>query len=182
MSEFCRRRRKQKVVSTPKQKAHWLCIWYMQGSVWWLQKNARRKLKWKRPCSKRVFSLSCLAYNRSDSMNAILQNYQPPCHKVGLWDYQTQPFPTYDFISMCICIYTDMPAYHQSAVPSSQQGCACAAMQARGSGPGPWAKHLHGCGGAALLTARHCRLVACRHVCVYAYAHWYNIICWIMRV
>ena len=72
---------------------------------------------------------------------------------------------------MRICIYTHMPACHQSAVPSSQQGRACAAMEVRGSGTEPWAKHLHGCAGTALRTALHCQLVACRHVCVYAYAH-----------
>ena len=39
-----------------------------------------------------------------------------------------------NMISMCICIYTHMPACHQSAVPSTQQGRACAAMQLLG----PW--------------------------------------------
>ena len=50
-------------------------------------------------------------------------------------------------ISMCMHIHTHMPACHQSAVLSSQQGRACAAMQVLG------------------------RLVACWHVCVHAYAH-----------
>ena len=68
--------------------------------------------------------------------------------------------------SMRICICTHSPACHQSEVPSSQQGRACAALQVLGPGSVPGPTHLHACAGAALLTARHCRLVACRHVYV----------------
>ena len=42
---------------------------------------------------------------------------------------------SYCIISMSKCTYTHMPACHQSAVPSSQQGRTCAAMQVRGSVP-----------------------------------------------
>ena len=75
-----------------------------------------------------------------------------------------------------------MPACQQPASLCSQQdrACACAAMQllaatqllGPGSGPGPTQLHgckqLHGCagGGAALLAAKRCRLLACRHVYV----------------
>ena len=78
LCKSCRRRKIKKVVFTPKQNAHWLCIWYMQGIVWWLQKNARRKLKCARPHRKRVFSLSCLAYNSSVGfLNKTVDHHLP---------------------------------------------------------------------------------------------------------
>ena len=66
----------------------------------------------------------------------------------------------------------------QPAALCSQQGRACTAMQLLAATQllGPWVrsrtpqlhgcKQLHGSAGAALLAAKRCRLLACRHVYV----------------
>ena len=50
------------------------------------------------------------------------------------------------------CMYIHMPACQQLAAPCRQHLHGC--------------KQLHGCAGAALLAAKRCRLLACRHVYV----------------